>query len=397
MNHSNKLRNILVFLIAIFLNTYTFGQEQKQELLIAGFAFAGEYLNKVSRFPYTNHLDSKLKKSNTSISMEITKRFQNIEGKNLKIISGRTFSTKNSDSPLNAIMVLTGETVLVENYGSYWKVFINLRGDALLFDYKGKNIIKTYPLNLAIFDATEGQQQPSKEKILDLIQENIFTNKKEGLITQFVEKISNANIYQKTDKIFQIGEVNIKPEVLDKFPEEISRNISSVKDIVADAMASELSGQTNISLMPAKVNNALGVISMQLENTGEQIELKIGDGDYLLNVDLNKLAKAKQQQTNSEISYIYGVNASLQIIEPLSKMVFLESIFRNGAVSISPINKVSQDDYPAYYDVINGLFKKFSMALKTRDYKWVNVATGSEKTGEKMKQVSNLIDGKVNK
>jgi hypothetical protein len=37
---------------------------------------------------------------------------------------------------------------------------------------------------------------------------------------------------QKTDKIFQIGEVNIKPEVLDKFPEEISRNISSVKDIV---------------------------------------------------------------------------------------------------------------------------------------------------------------------
>lgn len=371
-------------------------QGPSQEMLIAGFAFAGEHANKEARFPYVNDLDGELKKSNTSISMEIAKRLQAIEGKNFKIVSGRTFSTKNSDSPLNGVMVLTGETVLVENYGSYWKVFVNLRGDALLFDYKGKKIIKTYPLNLAIFDAVEGQQKPSAYKIQNLIRENIFTSKKEGLISQFVDKISNASLGQKTDKIFQIGNITVKPEALDKFPTEISSNPSAVKDIVADALSSELSGQTSISLMPAKFNSVVGVMTMQLEDTGEQIELKIGDGDYLFNVELNKLAKAKQQQTNSEISYIYGVNASIQLIEPFSKTVFMESVFRNGAVSISPINKITQDDYPAYYDVINGLFKKFSLALKTRDYKWVNVATGSEKTSEQMKQVSNLLDGKGN-
>lgn len=393
MNFNEKI----IVVISLWLCfAHAKAEDASQEMLIAGFAFAGEHANKEARFPYVNYLDTELKKSNTSISMEIAKRLQTVEGKNFKIVTGRTFSTKNSDSPLNGVMVLTGETVLVENYGSYWKVFINLRGDALLFDYKGKKIIKTFPLNLAIFDAVEGQQEPSQYKILDLIQENIFTAKKEGLISQFVDKISNANLGQKTDKIFQIGNITVKPEALDKFPAEISSNTSAVKDIVADALSSELSAQTSISLMPAKFNSVVGVMTMQLEDTGEQIELKIGDGDYLFNVEINKLAKAKQQQTNSEVSYIYGVNASIQVIEPFSKTVFLESIFRNGAVSISPINKITQDDYPAYYDVINGLFKKFSLALKTRDYKWVNVATGSEKTAEQMKQVSNLLDGKGN-
>ncbi len=393
MNFCGK---IIVAISIVVCVAHAKAEDASQEMLIAGFAFAGEHANKEARFPYTHYLDTELKKSNTSISLEIAKRLQTLEGKNFKIVTGRTFSTKNSDSPLNGVMVLTGETVLVENYGSYWKVFINLRGDALLFDYTGKKIIKTYPLNLAIFDATEGQQEPSKDKILNLIQENIFTTKKEGLISQFVDKISNASLGQKTDKIFQIGNITVKPEALDKFPAEISSNTAAVKDILADALSSELSGQTSISLMPAKFNSVVGVMTMQLEDTGEQIELKIGDGDYLFNVEINKLAKAKQQQTNSEVSYIYGVNASIQVIEPLMNFPFLKSIFRNGAVSISPINKITQNDYPAYYDVINGLFKKFSLALKTRDYKWVSVASGSEKTSEEMKKVSNLLDGKGN-
>lgn len=387
-------RKLLIVLSMIFCVSSAIAQGQGQEMLVAGFAFAGEYAHKEARFPYVSYLDSELKKSNASLSMEIAKRLKNSEGKNFNIVTGRTFSTKNSDSPLNGVMVLTGETVLVENYGSYWKIFVNLRGDALLFDYKDKKIIKTYPLNLAIFDAVEGNVEPSRDQIANLIKANIFASKKEGLISQFVQKITNASLDQKTDKIFQIGNITVKPEALDKFPLEISNNISAVKDIVADALSSELSGQTSISLMPAKFNSVVGVMTMQLEDTGEQIELKIADGDYIFNVDINKMAKAKQQQTNSEISYIYGVNASIQLIEPFSNTVFLESIFRNGAVSISPINKITQDDYPAYYDVINGLFKKFALALKNRDYKWVNLAAGSEKTSEQMKQVSNLLEKK---
>jgi hypothetical protein len=371
-------------------------QNHEQEILIAGFAFGGDFSSKAVRYPYFYHLDEELKITNSSISREISNRLKHIHGSHYSIASGRTFSTKSTDSPLNGILLLTGETVLVENYGSYWKVFINIRGDALLFNYKEKKIIKTYPLNLAIFDAIESQYAPTKQQIINLIKANIFTLKKEGLISQFVEKISKATAEQNGEKIFQVGNITIMPEALNKFPLEIRNNPSVAKDIVADALSSELSGQNKISLMPAKFNNALGLITMQLEDTGEQIELKIGDGDYIFNIEVNKLAKAKQQQTNSEVSYIYGVNASIQVIEPFSKTVFMESIFRNGAVSISPINKITHDDYPAYYDVINGLFKKFSLALKTRDYKWVNVATGSEKTAEQMKQVSNLLDGKGN-
>ena len=392
-----RVKGIFYVLVATTFAIGVNAQDGARELLIAGFAFAGDNITKDNRFPYTATIDKELNADKSSLTREVTKRAAGINNPNLKVVSGKSFTTNNSDDTLNVVLVLTGETVLLENYGSYWKVFVNLRGDALIFNYKEKSVVRTYPLNLAIFDAVEGQNKPTFAQVKNLIKNNILTNNKEGLVSQFESKVSVVKIENKSEKkTFQINSIEIKPEAEKEFPPELRVSQTLMKDIVADSLASELTSQTNITLIPPKYNGAIQAMTIQLDDISQQLELKVGDADYVMNISINKLAKAKQQQTNTEVSVLYGANTSIQLIQPYSNTTYLDATLRNGAISITPLNKVSTDDYPAYYDVINGLFKKFATAIKSKDYSWVKVSSGNDKTVEQMETVSNLIEkGKI--
>ena len=392
-----RVKGIFYVLVATTFAIGVNAQDGARELLIAGFAFAGDNITKDNRFPYTATIDKELNADKSSLTREVTKRAAGINNPNLKVVSGKSFTTNNSDDTLNVVLVLTGETVLLENYGSYWKVFVNLRGDALIFNYKEKSVVRTYPLNLAIFDAVEGQNKPTFAQVKNLIKNNILTNNKEGLVSQFESKVSVVKIENKSEKkTFQINSIEIKPEAEKEFPPELRVSQTLMKDIVADSLASELTSQTNITLIPPKYNGAIQAMTIQLDDISQQLELKVGDADYVMNISINKLAKAKQQQTNTEVSVLYGANTSIQLIQPYSNTTYLDATLRNGAISITPLNKVSTDDYPAYYYVINGLFKKFATAIKSKDYSWVKVSSGNDKTVEQMETVSNLIEkGKI--
>ena len=391
-----KIRFFLI-VCSLILSLQAKSQDISRELLFSGFAFAGNNDSKASRFQYTSSINDDFLKEGSSLSREIVKRIGEVKNTSLKVVSGKTFQVSNSNDTLNTVLVLTGETILVENYGQYWKIFVNLRGDALIFDYKEKSIVKTYPLNLAIFDAVAGQTKPSNSQIKNLIKDNILSNKKEGFLTQYIDKLSLVSLSSKNDiKTFQIKNVTIKSDAENAFPEDLKNLPDVEKDIIADSFASEMSSKTNITLIPPKYNGAIASMTVQLEDISQQIELKIGDADYLINITINKLAKAKQQQTNTEISNIYGVNSSIQVLEPLSQDIYFDSILKNGAVSISPINKISSDDFPAYYDVINGLFKKFATSIKTKDLSWIKVASGNDKISNQIEKLSNLIEkGKI--
>ena len=363
------------------------------ELRVIGFAFSGENTSISSRFPYLSQIEQDNLSSNESISRIINNRLQPLTNPNIIIVKdGSQFSVRATDQAITSVLLMTGETVLIENYGNYYKVFINLRADALIFDYKSKSILKTYPLNLVIFDAVSGNQPPSQEYIKNKINEYIKTTNKEGLISQYLEKVQHATLVNKGVHTFQIGKVEVLSDAVSIFPENFRNDSNLLKDVIADSFGSALTSETNISLMPSKVGNALGVISMKLENNDDFVTLKIGDADYLFDVSVNKFVKVKQQETSAQVSYLYGVSTTINLYEPLSNTKILESNFKNGEISISPINKISTDDYPAYYDTLNNLFKKLSSAIKTNDMKWVNVSASSPVVSKQIVKIKNLFE-----
>jgi len=375
-----------------------FSQTSKAEdLIFAGFTFAGEASGAQARFPNASELyKQKTPKGMSNLSSQVYSRLGQVNNTTLNIAPPETMmNLKNMDGGLVTVLLLTGETVLNENYGSYYKTFISLSADALIFDYKKKSIVRSYPLNLVLLDASPGNQPPTKQHIQSLISEMITRQDDRGLITQYLNRLSRATLPKEGAKSIQVAKVEINPDAYGMFPEELRANQNTIKDILSDSFSSALSGKTGVAILPSKVGQALGVMTFKLDNSDSQIKIKIGEGDYLVDLKLNKYAKIKKDETDVEVSNIYATSVNIDIYEELSHDDFLHSDFKNGELAITPINKISGNDFPGYMDSLNGIFKKFAEAVKTDDLNWAKVAASSSNISSEISKTRKMIESNM--
>ena len=94
-------------------------------------------------------------------------------------------------------------------------------------------------------------------------------------------------------------------------------------------------------------------------------------------VELTALRKVKYGGAAAGESFIYGSYASLRIEEPLSGKVYMNTALKNGEVKLVPSTQTYVDDFPAFYDSVNGLFVKLAEAIDGRDTKWVKAAAAA--------------------
>ena len=361
-----------------------------EELIMAGFAFAGEAKGAATRYPYSHKLLAP--NAPDGINKQIFSRSRNVVGGELPLAPPeKTINLKSYNEGLVTVLLLTGETVLSESYGDYSRTYINLRADALIFDYKNKSIVRSYPLSVNLFDAASGNTIPSEQAIQGLIRDMIFRPDDKGLISQYLNRISKATLPKEGSKSIQVAKVDVAPDAYGMFPAKLRNNKNTIDDIISDSFSSALSSQTGVSILPSKFGHALGVMTFKLSNSDDLIKLKIGDGDYLVNLKLNKYIKIKKEQTAVEVANVFGVSANVGIYEQLSNEYFINSDFKNGEVSISPLNKVAGDDFPGYSDSLTGLFTKLAKAIQSEDMDWVKSAAASPNIVKEIQKTHNIL------
>jgi len=348
------------------------------EVTIAGFAFAGDFKSAAERFPYTYKLFRDAKgQPKKSFSYLINDRMKLAANSLLEFRSAEnTVNLKSGDQALMAVLVLTGETVATENFGTYHKTFVNLRGDALIFDYKGQTIVRSYPVSVVLFDATP--EKPTEVRISGFVEDLIRREDGRGLVTQFVRRMSDATLPKEGTKTVQVRKGEVLPEALALMPEALRKNKTAVDAMIADSFASVLSAKVGISMLPSSIGHAVGgVMSMRLEN-GDDYKLKVGEGDYLFDVTLNKFAKIKASESNVGTAYVYGAYTTIRFYEPALNTAYLESDIKNGETAVVPAGQISSDDFAAYQDAIRGLYLKLSDAFVEPGSKWIATAASAK-------------------
>jgi hypothetical protein len=352
---------------------------QASEATMAGFAFAGDYKTAPVRFPYSFKTFEKFKANHTSLSALVTQRTTTIANPNIELLPvGSLVNLKNSDQALMIVLVLTDEVVSTENYGSYYKTFVNLRGNLLIFDYKAQAVIRTYPLSTVIFDATP--EAPSDARIQSFVENLLTTQNDQGLISLFSKRLATAELPKEGTKSLQVKKVEVSPEALAQFPEELRKNPKAASTMVADAFASILSARVGVPLLPNSIGAVGGVMMMRLEN-GDDYKLKVAEGDYLFDIKINGFIKKKTDETNVGVAYVYGVYSNLHFYEPTLGTDFINSDLKNGESSVVPASQVTSDDFPGYKDAINGLYLKFSNFFAEgaqTDQKWLSAAASAK-------------------
>lgn len=362
-----------------------------QTITFAGFSFAGDYATIGERFPHVANIEKALKADSAgkSLSRITIDRAYGGEHASLDYAPRDTLTNvKGADQALMAVLLLNGETVSTEHIGNYYKTFVSLRADALIFDYKNKTVVRSYPLSVVIFDATA--QPPSPAAIEAYVKDLLLREDGGGLLTQFTRRLSTARLPAPGTKTIQVRRAQLTPEALAVMPAAIRDKPALAGQMISDAFGSILAAKLGVSLLPTGLGHALGTMSFRLDN-GDALDLKVGEGDYLFDVALNKFAKIKSGENNVGASYVYGVYGNVRFFEPLLNTDFFNSDLKNGEVKIVPANQTDLDDFPAYEAAIRGLFLKFADALVQPESKWITTAAAAKDAVKQIETSKTII------
>lgn len=349
-----------------------------QPVTFAGFAFAGDYATIGERFPHAAKIDQSLKNQPDGLSLSRLVIDRAYAGAHPTLeYAPRDVLTnlKAADQALMAVLLLNGETVSTEHIGNYYKTFVSLRADVLIFDYKSKSVVRSYPISVVMFDAAP--QPPTPASIESYVKELMLREDGGGLLTQFTRRLSTATLPRPGTRTIQVKRAELTAEAMQVMPAGIRDNPALAGQMISDAFGSILAAKLGVSLLPTGLGHALGTMSFRLDN-GDALDLKIGEGDYLFDVKLNKFARIKSGENNVGASYVYGVYSHIRFFEPALNTEFLNSDLKNGEVKVVPANQVDLDDFPAYEAAIRGLFLKLADALVQPESKWIVTAAAAK-------------------
>lgn len=372
------LRHVLGRFIVPLLMLFSFSCHAA-EATLAGFAFAGDFKTAPQRFPHSYRIFERHQAEKNSLSAKVLQRSGGVRPAGFELTpAGTLVNLKQGDQALMVVLVLTDEIVSSENYGSYHKTFVNLRGNLLIFDYKAQTVVRTYPLSTVLFDATPNA--PSPARIGQFVEDLLVGEGSQSMLSLFARRLASAELPRDGTKTLQVKRAEVAPKALEMMPEPFRQTPAMANAMVADAFASILSAKTGAPLLPNGVGAVDGVMMMRLEN-GDDFKLKVGEGDYLFDIRINGFVKKKLEENNVGISYVYGVYSNLRFYEPSLGTDFINSELKNGESVVVPVSQVASDDFPGYKDAINGLYLKLSAFFAEQDApdrKWIGTAASAK-------------------
>jgi hypothetical protein len=346
-------------------------------LTYAGLAYAGNSINITSRFKYSKRYEARLRSQGSDINAKL---LEAVKGGRYPLFDLNTAGNTEikGDSTLVTTLTVTGETISDETFGSVHKLLVQIRAQAMIFDFQSKMLLRAYPLSFAYLDALN--HAPSEADIDErVVYAYDGAQGKDGIIARYVQALSHATLPRNNGLFLQITDVKIDPEAAPAISKVLSQDpdaAAAADTWLADHLDEALNTYAGVPVIPYSVGYAVGNV-MQIQVADSNFSLKFPEPNVTISVELTGVKRVQYAQSNVGTSYIYGAFANLKITTQGSPHSTLEASFKNGEVKEVPITQGYVDDLPAYNDAIRGLFNKLSDELGGKDTPWLKSATAA--------------------
>ena len=387
-----SVRRFFLWLAWLVCSQSAFAQ-QAPEVAFAGFAYSGSASTMAARFPHSQRYEEELQTAGTSMGQNLRRLLDATPPSHLKIVS-QIEALKGRDQALAVALVIGSETVSVEQFGNAHKLMVLIRGQAMFFDFKSMNVLRAYPVSFADIDLLD--HPPTADEVLarvKLVYQG--TGDKAGVLARFAQNVAKAQIPPGVPRFLQVTSVQLKPEALEVLPAYIKSEPGAAETWAADLVSEAISTRVGVPIVPYAKGYAIGnVMSMRISD-GTVFELKLPQPDYEIKVELSGFRKVKFSEVQGGASsFVYGAYAQMHIEEPLSRKAYLSTALKNGETRVIPASQRHVDDFPHFYDAVNGLFVKLAQAMDGKgDEKWLRSAASAkdidlqiQSTRELMKQ-----------
>lgn len=365
--------------------------QQPVDVAFAGFAYAGAASTIATRFPHSSLYDQELAAAGTSIGQNLLRALEASPPSHLRIVS-QINALKSRDQALAVALVIGSETVSVEQFGAVHKLMVLIRGQAMFFDFKSMNVMRSYPVSFAYVDLLD--HVPTVQEVqarVRMVYEG--AGGKPGVLGRFVQSVSTARIPAGAPRFIQVSTVQLEPDALAVLPASLKSESGAAEVWAADLVSEAISTRVSIPIVPYAKGYAIGNVMSMKVSDGTVFELRLPQPDYEIKVDLTGFRKVKYSEVPGGAStFVYGAYARIRIEEPLSRTVYLETALKNGETRVIPASQQAVDEFPHFYDAANGLFVKLARAMAGQgDEKWLKSAASAKDIDKEMANTQELM------
>jgi hypothetical protein len=263
--------------------------------------------------------------------------------------------------------VLTWENVASEQLERDFKITVDLRAEALVYDFETMKVIAAYPFGVQVRDVSANS--PSPEKIRELISD-VYFGGNHNILDRFVEILRNANIKRSYGAYAQVISVDLEDKAT-ALMSTVNADSSQTKTFIADSFDALLWKNDSIPVLPFSKGQAIGGRMSGVFSNGDVFNLSLPEPDYRIHLTARGFKKVEVDSDASEIGFAYASYFHVSIDQPLREKPYLDGDYKFAVSKVVPRAVAKTDDWAAYQEsmlsLIDGLTKQFA----TIDPNWL--------------------------
>lgn len=358
---------------------------------MAGFAYSGAETTTATRFKYSKRYENEQAAAGNTITQQLMASLATAPAANLRIVP-QIAELKGRIQAVAVALVIGSETVSVEAIGPHQKLTVLIRGQTMFFDMKSMSVVRAYPISFAYIDVLDHVPQPDEIMArVRLVYQG--ANGKPGLMGRFLNNVVQADIPANVPRFLQVTSVKLSPEALNVLPDYLKGDPVAAQTWAADLVGEAISTRAAVPIVPYAEGYAVGKIMKLTVADGRVWELTLPKPDFEISVDITGFKKLKFNEVQGgATSFVYGAYAQMRIEEPISGKRYLDTALKNGETRVIPASQQYVDDFPHFYDAVNGLFTKLALAMDAKgDDKWIKSAAAAKDIDQQLTQTKELV------
>lgn len=338
--------------------------ESDPPLLFSGFAFAGDYSNQRTLYPYSAELAQE--NNGAYLDTILRRKLQKHPGALARVTLEQSDGSKDLTSLAFALVHEGVEFQQVD--GQIW-TFVTLQANILAFNRTSGSVVASYPLRLVSTHASA--TRPTEETIKAMVR-NAFASDDPGanIFDPWLNRFEKTKIRSGPRKYIKVTDISISPEA-GQIIKDAQKDEVALKNQIASFLETAISEKAGIPVVPSSVGEAIGNKMMLRFADSSNLQLQLPETDFAVKFSLRNFV-SKRIEKETSFQDIYRVKAGISISMPEVNRTYLdENIYDTRIFTHPKESGVVVSAWDQYFKLAQSLILSLGTQLVDVDDDWL--------------------------
>ena len=352
-------------LFLMFASALTFAQDVSgnKPLVYAGYAFAGNYDNRESLYPFSSAL---IEKTPGFIDILMLEKLRTRP----ELLKRLSLDKADIKQDLTSVAcALVQENVEIQRIDGKYLVVVLMQANVLGFNRASNSVVASHPLRMRFSRMRDSE--PSRSELQTIVEEAYTsTNPAENLLDQWLIKLEKARFKAGATKYLRVSDIGVDPEAEDVLKQS-GVNLAAFKNRTANLLEASLSENSGVPIVPNTVGETIGNKMAMRFASAEAFSIALPDPDYAVSFVVRGFA-SKTTEGAGSFTDIYRAKGTLTIKLPDTGKTFIDEQLYDTRFVVRPKNSLVQfSTWDQYNKTLQQLIFVLGKQLVSTEDEWL--------------------------